>query len=338
MSTIRHIARKLLLNKVAYPLVEASSLEKSIEGIPAYILKSFGTKNPDKIFYVIRRSPGSGFFSNIAYVLNHLKICDDLGFTPMVDFENFPTLYNEASPIAGTKNAWEYYFEPISRYSLDEIYQSTSVVITDGKWYPSMPMSITQDINLLAIFTKYIKPKQDILSESKLFFDQHFKNEKVLAIHFRGQELRTARGHPFPPTKQQIVSRTRSLLAEHGFTRIFVSTESRDYFNYLQNAFGSMACSFPSYRSNRNSYLEHPRDQHRYLLGRDILIEMLLMSRADALLCGGSNVSETAAFLAQHKPNYYQRIWNGTNSHNPVVAKYLWYLKALLPHSLGGFH
>ena len=35
---------------------------------------SFGKKNPDKIFYIIKKTPGAGLFSNVLFVLNHLKI------------------------------------------------------------------------------------------------------------------------------------------------------------------------------------------------------------------------------------------------------------------------
>lgn len=337
MSTLKRIARKILLDELAKPLIQPSPLVEVIDKSPTFHVMRFGMQNQDRTFYVIRRSPGSGFFSNLAYVLNHLKICDSLGFTPAIDFENFPTLYNEQSHVNATKNAWEYYFNPVSSYSLDEIYASNSVIVTDGKWHSSMPMSITQDRQLLHVYDKYIKPKQEILSDSIAFANQHFTNEKVLAIHFRGQELRRARGHPFPPTKRQVLSRARSLILDRQFTKIFISTESLDYLNFLEDSLSISVCSFPSYRSNKNSYLEKPRDMHRYLLGRDILVELLLMLKSDALLCGGSNVSETAAFLAQDKPNYYQRIWNGINSSNPLTAKYLWYVRAILPAQLGGF-
>ena len=51
---------------------------------------NFGNKNPEIKFYVIKRSPGAGFFSNLIYILNHLKIADKKKFTPIIDMENFP--------------------------------------------------------------------------------------------------------------------------------------------------------------------------------------------------------------------------------------------------------
>ena len=38
-------------------------------------IRSFGILNEDKTFYVIKRSPGTGMFSNVTFVLNHLRIC-----------------------------------------------------------------------------------------------------------------------------------------------------------------------------------------------------------------------------------------------------------------------
>ena len=80
--------------------------------------KSFGHLNKDKIFYIIRRYPSAGLFSNITFILNHLRVCDKANFIPIIDMENYPTLYNENKIIKKTKNSWEYYFENLNKYSL----------------------------------------------------------------------------------------------------------------------------------------------------------------------------------------------------------------------------
>ena len=72
---------------------------------------SLGEKNKDKVFYVIKRSPGTGFFSNVLFVINHLMIAKKNNYIPIVDMENFPTIYNEINEIFKIKNSWEYYFE-----------------------------------------------------------------------------------------------------------------------------------------------------------------------------------------------------------------------------------
>ncbi|KKU26438.1 MAG: hypothetical protein UX37_C0002G0004 [Microgenomates group bacterium GW2011_GWA2_46_16] len=104
-----------------------------IKDLPSGYYKSFGKKNPDKFFYIIWLDHrGSGFFSNVSSVLCHLKIATGNGMIPVIDFKNFPTLYNEKGKINNTANSWEYYFSPVSKYSLEEVYQSKNVFFSTG--------------------------------------------------------------------------------------------------------------------------------------------------------------------------------------------------------------
>ena len=106
-----------------------------------YIVKE-NYKNKNKVFYVIRRSPGAGMFSNVNYVINHLKVCDQYNFIPVVDMENFTTIYNEREKINNTYNAWEYYFEKLNKYSLSEVYNSRNVIITENLFHDSFSHNI----------------------------------------------------------------------------------------------------------------------------------------------------------------------------------------------------
>jgi hypothetical protein len=95
--------------------------------------KSFGDKNPDKFFYVIwRDNIGSGFFANLNCFLSHLEFAKKMNFTPVIDCENFPTIYNTTNLINNSKNSWEYYFHQPSPYSLEEVYQSKNVFFSSG--------------------------------------------------------------------------------------------------------------------------------------------------------------------------------------------------------------
>ena len=99
-----------------------------------------GKLNPDKVFYIIRRYPGTGLLSNLAYVINHIQIANRMGFIPIVDMKNYPSVYNENDKIFGTLNSWEYYFEQLTDYSLDEVYQSKNIIITDNKEYEAISL------------------------------------------------------------------------------------------------------------------------------------------------------------------------------------------------------
>ena len=68
-----------------------------INNDPNYYFQSFG-KNKDKIFYVIKihgnNGEGGGLFSNLLFILNHLRIADKLNAIPVIDFENFKNTMN----------------------------------------------------------------------------------------------------------------------------------------------------------------------------------------------------------------------------------------------------
>ena len=87
-------------------------------------VNNYGELNPDKIFYVIRRTSHAGIFSYMSFVLNHLRIAKEKGFIPVVDMENFTNPYNEKEKLLNTNNSWEYYFKQTSNYKLNEVYKS----------------------------------------------------------------------------------------------------------------------------------------------------------------------------------------------------------------------
>ena len=128
---IKNFISSILLNEDALPLFYRNKNKVSDIKLNLY---SFGNKNKNKIFYVIRRSPGAGLFSNVIYVLNHLSLIEKTNFIPIIDMENFTTIYNEKNKVEKTFNAWEYYFEKLNKYTLKEVYQSQNVILTNNNF------------------------------------------------------------------------------------------------------------------------------------------------------------------------------------------------------------
>lgn len=129
--------------------------------------KSFGNLNRNKVFYVIRRYPAAGFFSNITFILNHLRICDQMNFIPIIDMRYYPTLYNEANIIKKTKNAWEYFFKKLNNYSLKKVYRSKNVFLSSLIFEKNMTFDMTNNFSM-KYFNK-IKVKESIIKK-KIFF------------------------------------------------------------------------------------------------------------------------------------------------------------------------
>ena len=305
-----------------------------LDGLPTGKLRSFGPENPDKTFYVIwRDSLGSGFFSNFTQVLSHIQRAEELGMVPVVDFENFRTLYNMESPVNGSRNAWEYYFHPVSPYPLAEVYRSRRVYFCSGDY----PRGYTFGTNAeyREFLDKHIRLQENVKERIDRYRGE-FAGRRVLGIHFRGKEINTAPRHAFGPTPEQIVRHADRLMEQFELDRIFLVTEEKRYEELLSRRYGDKVFFTDSFRAAKvNSYNLHPRPLHRYLLGLEVLADAELLAMAQVILCSNTGVAAHAIRSARFL-EHVACIDNGVNCGNFLLARYAHGIRRLLPAKLGG--
>ena len=295
---------------------------------------SFGKLNKNKYFYVIKRSPGAGMFSNLTFVMNHLLIAHNHNLIPVIDMENFPTIYNEKKKINGTYNSWEYFFNPVSKYTLDEVYKSKNVFITSNRFLQIFTHNI-YDQKFKQIRNK-INIKNNLLKKINFFKNKHFKNEKILGIHYRGTSYKTSANHPMPPTKIQMKNLIDEELKNKQYNKIFLATEDLEIFNFLRSIYKQKLIFLNNFRSKQdNAFKIYPRKKHRYLLGEEIIFESILLSHSNKFIFVQTNVSNFVRMINTKIKT--RSIDNGLNSKNEYFAKYYWFIKNLLPETLGGF-
>ena len=336
---------KNFLRKIIYQRFYKPILDKKIS-LPQkkFYLSNKGKLNPEKIFYVIQRYPGFGLFSNLAFVLNHIKLAKSLNFIPIIDMENFPTIYNEKNKIFNTFNAWEYYFEQLSQFSLEEVYNSKNVIFTENNFYTKdhdFFANITESKDLINILKNDIKLKKSKINLIKFIKKKLFKDKKILGVHFRGTTYKTA-GVVYAATPNQMVNKINEILLTENFDKIFLVTEDLQNFNSIVSYFGNKII-FLKTSKRGNSDLEvwdnYSRSRHRYKLGRDILVETHLLSFCDGYLDIDTNPREFAHALNLNPNQKRYTIDNGHNNSWPIFNhfKYSWHLKKILPEKLGGF-
>jgi len=300
--------------------------------------RTFGKLNEDKIFYVIKRTPGTGMFSNITFILNHLKICKKYGFIPVIDMKNFSTIYNERIKFKNNLNAWNYYFDNLNEYSLEEVYKSKNVLITDNKFFSFFSEAIDEDNELIELLNTKVKLNK-YMNNCYLKTFKKFMNKKILGIHFRGTSYKTTAGHPFPATKKQMYEMTNKLLNENQIDNIFLVTEEKDYLEFFKKKYGEKIIYLKSsYRSNKNDAFKiYSRTLHRYKLGREAVIEAMLLSSCKYFIYVRSNISSAAIGYNIEKNQQRFKIDNGFNTKSIIFSQFYWYIKKILPKSLGGF-
>lgn len=305
-------------------------------------LTSFGNKNPYKIFFVINRSPGSGFFSNYIYVLNHLYICKKFDFIPVIDMKNFKTIYNDKLELRNV-NAWNYYFKNFNKYKLEDVYKSKNVIFSDEiksheNFYNFEKIIFSKKLKKVFsnISYKYLIPKKDIVIEANKF-KKKFKKNKVLGLHLRGTTYKTAPKHPYPLPIKLALKSVNEFILKYKYDKIFLITEEKKYLEIFKSYFGDKLIFYDSYRSLKNDAFEiYPRKLHRYRLGRETFIETILLSKCDGIVFNTTNVSSAAIFFSEKK-KYIHKIFLGHNSANLMIASFLWYLKSILPLNFFGF-
>jgi hypothetical protein len=293
-------------------------------------MQTFGSRNADKIFYVIYRPKfGSGFFSNVFHVMGHLMVAQAYDLTPVVDMENFPVLYNEKEPIDNIQNAWEYYFHQPGGFRLEEVYESKNVLFCDGRFIEE----IYDNVKAEGIVRQFLRIKEYVVNYANEFYVEHFAGHVVLSVHFRGQEQKKAPGHPACPTTDQMLERTEKLLKTYCIDKIFFVSEEQSYLELFKSKFGSKVFAtdaFRTYDINAYHLRPYPRRQHMYRLGLDVLRDTLLLARADYLLASGnegiasgSNVSQMAQVLNNGNYRHVELIYNGMNPHEKTTVPFI---------------
>ena len=313
-------------------MTHSFDLQNQIKGC----LKTFGEKNPEKIFFVIWRREGwAGFFSTFHHVISYIKIAQDSNMIPVVDFQNFKTKYNEEGLVNNTANSWEYYFEQLSPYSLEEVYSSKNVFFCDGE-YPHdawQKLAGNKD-EFRKIYDKFIKfslPTQEAIEK----YSHIFNDSKVLGVHFRGTDMNHTALHSYGPTMKQMFKYVDKILHEREIDKIFLATDEKAYLDSFIKRYGNKVFHTEAfYFDKKNAYNVDHRENHRYLLGLESLQDAVLLSKCDGLLYSSSNVSALAALIGDHKFLYY--INNGINFGNRHLAKHSYKIRKLLPKKFGG--
>lgn len=265
----------------------------------------------EPVYYIIRRVPfGEGFFSNYFYVLSHVVYACRKGWRPVVDMENYKTLYHDTDAVG---NLWERYFEPMDGSTLEQAYRSKNYVLSSGKYlsesgvpvYEINRGHITDEMvrHLSAYADRFAKVKSDIAEEAEAFQTEHqWNRRKYVGVHVRGTDMHVKReGHTLPPELEEIIRRVDTLLETEKADHIFLCTDEEKVTDFFGERYGDRLVYCEEYRSSSDSDTGLHKEtgvpvraQHKYLLGKEILKDAILLSRCSRLICGISNVTSAA--------------------------------------------
>jgi hypothetical protein len=190
-----------------------------------------------KVLVIRRRPPGGGLFSNVNHVLQGLELARDNGYAPIVDMENYWTTYSQISPVNGSKNAWNYFFEPVSDLSLSEVKNYTEIRYTAGDRINPTSILRFKDLNFMLskekihylnhLFESYIKlnePTRAFISNLKEFIQWE---PCTMGVSFRGDYAKLEpKGHAVQPELKIVQISIEQKISESRVDKILISTDS----------------------------------------------------------------------------------------------------------------
>lgn len=289
---------------------------------------SYGKKNPDKTFYVIRPyyfSEGnelSPFRSHLLYNyyrnLQYIAYAVNKNWIPVIDWENFtPLPHQEEFPVNGTKNGWEYFWNQPSQYTLDEVYQSKNVILSDQNTidtpyippckYPKPYQKNAEKCAILcAPYDKFITFNQPTRQYIEERYKQIFpEGARILGVSVRGTIYNSTQhlpGHPDQPTVGKLLQAIHIHMKDWDMTHLFFACELETIVDEVRKEFGESLLVLPRERYTREPQInDNPlyEPSHRYQTNLDYVTEMALLSRCNSLLAAYSGGVRIAV------------IWNG---------------------------
>lgn len=222
--------------------------------------KCYGKLNPDKTFYVIRLCPpATGLLANYIYVLGYMKHAFDKGWIPVVDMENYGTLFQEEEPVNGTRNVWEYFFEQPydvgtkKRYTLEEVYKSQNVVLAKADDQSMYNNSLTTEVLKWQYEMSLLVPfKEDVQNHIDKVIKECIPEEvKILGVSTRGSDLKKrVIGHAISMSVDEILPIIKEKSIEWNIEHIFVKAEEEETIEYFKKHFRNL--HYTNYQRIRN--------------------------------------------------------------------------------------
>ncbi len=252
-------------------------------------------------------------------MLQGLDYADREKLEPVVDMERHPTRYSEEEPVHGVTNAWEYYFHQPGILSLAEALAQNPL---DNGGDVSGPFTsnfhhVIPPADILArareLVRKYIRLKSHIVERLDAVIPVDAGRD-MLGVHVRGTDMRKHRPpyHPAPNIPETYLEQAILLDQEFSYSRIFLACDEQETVALFQGQFRDRLLTLPAHRTSVD-LVEIPREwsyawlfdgerhHHRYLLGLEVLLDALLLSRCGHFACGASNVSQAAMYFASEK-------------------------------------
>lgn len=261
------------------------------------------------VYYANEKGCGMGFFAELGVTLIKLYFADERGFVPYVHWgEKY--LYYEPNGVNEEKNAFLYYFEPVSK--VKSIENACHVVFSEDSHYTqvkglyqAISYDVSEDyINAMArMLKKYIHYNKETREYLQKQFNELIGEKKTIAVHYRGTDFNKGyNNHPIPVRIEQEIEIVRELLQQKKYEQIFLATDENEVVELFIREFGNIVKVYEdTFRDNGSgesiAFSSSQRELHHYKLGLEVLRDQYTLTHCDGIVCGYSNITFIARVM-----------------------------------------
>lgn len=266
-----------------------------------FCMFNFGEKNKDSIFWVMTTEPANGLFYSLNYFIRQIDYVQKKGFIPVVDMKYHKNLYLNDEEI-GRINSWEYYFNQLSDYELEEVYDSANVIIASPVM-SAFDYTGFNNITRCKIYQERIVCKKELTDQVDSFINKNMAGkDKVLGVICRGTDYANGYrpyNHPIPYDVYETIIEVKNFMFNNGYEYLYLSTEDQDVLDVFTDTFGKRLITYNQMRFSDNtdkklvdiiSSSNDTRTNNRYYLGSEYFTTIAILSHCDALIgshCAG---------------------------------------------------
>ena len=264
----------------------------------------------NRVYVIRRRPPGGGLFSNVNHVLQGIEYAKINQLTPIVDMQNYWTSYSQRKSLNNTKNAWEYFFEPVSQIKIGELDQYKNVIFSKGdRILPTSPLAdlglrFVLDSKLLEkyhnLYIENIRLNKftlDFINRVKDFIDW---DHNSIGVSYRGTDYVSNQptGHAKQPTLPHLISRLEDKREKYPNCRLLVSTEDNAAKKKIINSdFNSVYREFRDHSTLKKLISNHAPISKQSIDALGYLAEIYLLSECRTITSSIANGSASALVI-----------------------------------------
>lgn len=288
--------------------------------ISTLLLEHNGELMPDRIVYDIshgeEKNETLGFFSDMHNLLYRLRFAELINAVPRVRWGEGVPYYDHGMDNV-TKNAFEYYFEPISdaaKYSLKSfknLISSRAKHISIFQNMASKSYKIDdENLRLLSsAYKKYIHLNDDTqkfidrgISKTLGVCRQSNPSVKILGAHLRGTDFnKRLKNHPNVVLPEEYLAKVGKIFKDGKYDKVFIATEDSSIIDIFVSKLGDRALYYKDvFRTSGNESphtTPNNRELNNYKLGLEVLRDVYTLANCDGFISGLSHVSFAVKYI-----------------------------------------